>query len=441
MYTPKGYRGFKSLLLRQKNPILSDGVLFFDKEGFELINSLLLAVNNKPAYMMATRISVFSGGGHRTGDRVNVGVAVLFADKDRPHSLRVLMPSGKEYVMQKIKTDPGMEEASPKGGVPSPTGSVSNKKVSPAGPNPKSAAGAAYEGNSLAITVAQPDAEVKSESAEADAPLLYSVRFDEDKYFSRQIDKLGELKEGSYVTVGKILRGSPIEKVGIPAGNLYFDVSKIRQEMLERGDPIPPETIKEIPKVLDNPMVITEYFDKSGKPSINVYGKLYVGSSPVVIGIMIGKHRNGQSVDKIQTVHPNRHFLAEVTADKTLYLGENKKETNAWFQALGAQEPPLGGTKYGFIRMLSQPKPVVNTDSTRKSERGEDSSNRSLLANAFEGITKSSPEYKMIQEYKGHVKDLNALEKKLLLVATCKNFKNPGFVWNPGFFIHFRAIR
>ena len=196
---------------------------------------------------------------------------------------------------------------------------------------------------------------------------LYSDRFEEDKYFSRQIDKIGELKEGSYVTVGKIKPGSPIEKVGIPAGNLYFDVSKIRQEMAERRDPIPPETIKEIPKVLDNPIVITEYFDKSGNPSINVYGKLYIGSSPVVIGIMIGKHRNGQSVDKIQTVHPNRHFLDEVTENNTLYLGENKKETNAWFQALGAQEPPLGGTKYGFIRMLSQQKAEVKKSFGRDS--------------------------------------------------------------------------
>ena len=100
---------------------------------------------------------------------------------------------------------------------------------------------------------------------------------------------------------------------------------------------------------------VPEFVDKAGKHSINVYGKLYIGSSPVVIGIMIGKHRNGQTVDKIQTVHPNRNFLDEVTDSNTLYLGENKKETNAWFQALGAQEPPLGGTKYGFIRMISQP--------------------------------------------------------------------------------------
>ena len=47
------------------------------------------------------------------------------------------------------------------------------------------------------------------------------------------------------------------------------------------------------------------------------------------------------------------------------------------------------------------------------SERGEDTSNRALLANAFEGLSRNSDEYKMIQEYKGRVKLLNEQEEKL----------------------------
>ena len=39
--------------------------------------------------------------------------------------------------------------------------------------------------------------------------------------------------------------------------------------------------------------------------------------------------------------------------------------------------------------------------------------NRSLLANAFEGITKDSKEYELIQEYKGRIKILNEYEEKL----------------------------
>ena len=47
------------------------------------------------------------------------------------------------------------------------------------------------------------------------------------------------------------------------------------------------------------------------------------------------------------------------------------------------------------------------------SERGDGSSNRALLANAFEGITQNSDEYKMIQEYKNRIKLLNEQEEKL----------------------------
>lgn len=106
--------------------------------------------------------------------------------------------------------------------------------------------------------------------------------------------------------------------------------------------------MKQIPLVLNHPIVITEYKDKSGNVSIHVYGELIAGSSPVVVGVMIGKHRNGLSVDKVQTVHPNRNVISGVTKENTLYLNENKKETDAWFQALGAQLPLLGGNQVRF---------------------------------------------------------------------------------------------
>lgn len=60
--------------------------------------------------------------------------------------------------------------------------------------------------------------------------------------------------------------------------------------------------------------------------------------------------------------------------------------------------------------------PYVEEDSKttyRSSERGDGTSNRSLLANAFEGITKSSIEYKLIQEYKDRIKQLNEQEERL----------------------------
>lgn len=180
------------------------------------------------------------------------------------------------------------------------------------------------------------------------------ANFAEDKYYSRQIENLENLRDGSYVTVGRIAENSPLNQVGIPAETLYFDVSKIRKEMKDRSDPIPTEKIKEVPNVLNNPIVITEYVNKQGIHSVNVYGKLYIGSSPVVVGVMISKTQKGNLINKIQTVHPNRHFANEMTADKILYLTPNKKEARQWFQSLSAQMPLLGETKSGFIRSIAQ---------------------------------------------------------------------------------------
>ncbi|MBR3837977.1 MAG: hypothetical protein IKJ74_07570 [Clostridia bacterium] len=93
-------------------------------------------------------------------------------------------------------------------------------------------------------------------AAESDAYVMKMGRggqqnFEEDKYFARQTDKFYELKEGSYVNVGKIKHRSPLNLIGFPVGSLYFDVSKINKEMKKRKDTIPAEKMKKIPNVLD----------------------------------------------------------------------------------------------------------------------------------------------------------------------------------------------
>lgn len=178
--------------------------------------------------------------------------------------------------------------------------------------------------------------------------------FTRDKYYDRQIDKWEQLKRGGYITVGTVNEGSPLNQIGIPAGKLYFDVTKIRAEMEERSDPIGPEIMKGIPDVLANPIVITEFIDRNGTPSASVYGKLYIHNSPVVVGVMTAKTQKGVVVSKVQTVHAKRNFMDDIKPDKVLYINGNKKETRAWFQSLSAQMPPLGEHKSGFIRSISQ---------------------------------------------------------------------------------------
>ena len=57
--------------------------------------------------------------------------------------------------------------------------------------------------------------------------------------------------------------------------------------------------------------------------------------------------------------------------------------------------------------------PTSNPDIRYSERTGDSVSNRHLLANAFEGISQNSVEYKMIQDYRSHIKELNELETKL----------------------------
>jgi hypothetical protein len=64
-----------------------------------------------------------------------------------------------------------------------------------------------------------------------------------------------------------------------------------------------------------------------------------------------------------------------------LYLGENKKETNKWFQAQG-HRVPMGGTKYGFIRSIAQKNSYC--------QEANEPSTHFLLANALEGVAQNN---------------------------------------------------
>ena len=91
-----------------------------------------------------------------------------------------------------------------------------------------------------------------------------------------------------------------------------------------------------------------------------------------------------------------------------------KKYGKQWGTTVGKTQLDNGTEVWSMAITDSMQESVLREGQALYSERTGDSvSNRSLLANAFEGITQNSNEYKMIQEYKGHIKELNELENKL----------------------------
>jgi hypothetical protein len=172
----------------------------------------------------------------------------------------------------------------------------------------------------------------------------------EDKYFARQIDQWDGKDHGGAFRVGGV--SETLLKVGIPNTDIWFDQSKAAKQLLEKGE-ITKSVIKQIPEILQHPIAISESYDNT----VMVFGQVFdANGNPIVVALRVNstKRRNSITlVNKIRSVGSRSHNLDKLLNDSNiLYLGENKKETKAWFNALG-RSTPFGGTKFGLIRSVS----------------------------------------------------------------------------------------
>ena len=189
--------------------------------------------------------------------------------------------------------------------------------------------------------------------------------FKEDKYYQRQLDQWEELRDGTRIKVGIVQENSALNKVGIPANSLYFDVGKIKKALDKHGDHLSATVLKQIPRLLSDPVVIAEYSGASN--TVNVYGDLRIDNgTPVVVGIVMKLDRSGSNlISNIRTIHARSDFAKQITDDSVLYLNEDKKRTRAWFQVCGNLNVPLEGTKFGFIRSITYQDTKINRYSVK----------------------------------------------------------------------------
>lgn len=203
---------------------------------------------------------------------------------------------------------------------------------------------------------------------------LKGKQFQEDKYFARQMDQWSGLSDGIRVKVGVVQDGSALNRVGLPVSGMYFDVGKIRKSMGDHADHLTPTKLKEIPDLLNDPIVITEYKGPKGdiKNTVNVYGNMFVGNTPVVVGIVMKLDRSGSGlITNVRTVHERGNFAKQITDESVLYLNEDKKKTLDWFQVCGNLNVPLEGTKFGVIRSITYDGSDVNTAADSQFDGGK----------------------------------------------------------------------
>ena len=112
---------------------------------------------------------------------------------------------------------------------------------------------------------------------------------------------------------------------------------------------------------MQHPIAISESYDNT----VMVFGRVFdENKNPIVVALRINstKRRNNITlVNKIRSVGSRSHNLDKLLDESSiLYLGDNKKETKAWFNALG-RSTPFGGTKFGLIRSVSFADAAVKT--------------------------------------------------------------------------------
>ena len=204
-----------------------------------------------------------------------------------------------------------------------------------------------------ALKAAERQAEkAKTAAGEGDGARYSLKKSGIDKYYARQIDQWDGKDHGGAFRVGAV--SDALLKVGVPDVDIWFDQSKAAKQ-LEGKSKITKDVLKQIPEVLESPVAISESYDNT----VMVFGQLFDGGgNPIVVAIRISStnRRNHISiVNKSRSVGTRSHNLDALLADdKLLYLGENKKETKKWFNALG-RSTPFGGTKFGLIRSISNP--------------------------------------------------------------------------------------
>ena len=323
------------------------------------------------------------------GDRVNVGVAVLFADKDRPHSLRVLMPSGKEYVMQKIKTDPGMEEASPKSDVPSPTGSVSKNSIRNNSGFVNSESAEAMDVEMDAKTESVAPAVMKSERTWTETDKVSHKGQKLSDRNPKWKPKLDNTEWGIVNYIVKHNQGTAITSTC----NLFLKKSKGK-------------TVFGIYSIEDSTLLYAS-------------SKQTAEKEHAFVGFLREEYRNGNVTDT--SAEGLRTWAKTVRMQRTTNdnygSGNVAPGRSAGNAELHGRSPGLYASPAlrNVLQNIFQKEAAGRTGygSIKKSERGEDTSNRALLANAFEGLSKSSVEYQMIQDYREQIKVLNLLDEQL----------------------------
>ena len=239
------------------------------------------------------------------------------------------------------------------------------------------------------------EGDVQYSERDREFPLAQNNNIQEDEGFYTSLAQYDGAPSGGRVLVANIPAGSIYEKVGLKAGPLFFDHSKLGRALRRHADHLTKHEIAQIPQMLSNPIAITEPIDSRVKNTFNVFGDLFSkAGNPIMVGLVVSV-REGDSPNTlfvnnvIRTVHERLAPENMITPERTLYISDDKQKIQEWGRRLGKYFVPFADPSLsGFIRSISQD----YLDSNGKSGQNEQFSDRVDLKYSMEDAMTSLAE-------------------------------------------------
>lgn len=202
-------------------------------------------------------------------------------------------------------------------------------------------------------------------AAAADAAAAEGERYSIDERFEDEIESLNKKTDDYMITVGKT--SDVLKSIGVKDQTILWNTGKIKEILKKHSEVrykagkeksiMTPDIIKQVPQVLENPVVVLHSNEETGanqgknyRSRIYMFGEVKDAlNQPVSVSLeLLPTRKNGLVMDNIvlTSAYGKNNVQNALNSDQILYIDPNKKRTAAWLGSTGLQLP-VPPTMYG----------------------------------------------------------------------------------------------
>ena len=202
-------------------------------------------------------------------------------------------------------------------------------------------------------------------AAAADAAAAEGERYSIDERFEDEIESLNKKTDDYMITVGKT--SDVLKSIGVKDQTILWNAGKIKEILKKHSEVrykagkeksiMTPDIIKQVPQVLENPVVVLHSNEETGanqgknyRSRIYMFGEVKDAlNQPVSVSLeLLPTRKNGLVMDNIvlTRAYGKNNVQNALNSDQILYIDPNKKRTAAWLGSTGLQLP-VPPTMYG----------------------------------------------------------------------------------------------